>query len=146
MKCPYCECPDSRVIDSRESSDGIRRRRQCINCNQRFTTYERLQPILLYVVKKDQRREEFSKDKLLSGLRKACEKRPLPVARIEQMAEEIESELMALGKAEIPSSFIGDLVMEKLKKVDKIAYIRFASVYRDFTDIDALKSELEALK
>jgi transcriptional repressor NrdR len=98
------------------------------------------------VVKKDQRREEFSKDKLLSGLRKACEKRPLPVARIEQMAEEIESELMALGKAEIPSSFIGDLVMEKLKKVDKIAYIRFASVYRDFTDIDALKSELEALK
>ena len=146
MKCPYCEHPDSRVIDSRESSEGIRRRRQCISCNQRFTTYERLQPVVLYVVKKDQRREEFSKEKLLSGLRKACEKRPLPVARVEQMAEEIEADLLALGKAEISSSIIGDMVMEKLKMVDKIAYIRFASVYRDFTDIDALKSELEALK
>ncbi|MDX9804057.1 MAG: transcriptional regulator NrdR [Dehalococcoidales bacterium] len=146
MKCPYCEHPDSRVIDSRESSEGIRRRRQCISCSQRFTTYERLQPVVLYVVKKDQRREEFSKEKLLSGLRKACEKRPLPVARVEQMAEEIEADLLALGKAEISSSIIGDMVMEKLKMVDKIAYIRFASVYRDFTDIDALKSELEALK
>ncbi|MDD2472222.1 MAG: transcriptional regulator NrdR [Dehalococcoidales bacterium] len=146
MKCPYCDYPDSRVIDSRESSEGIRRRRQCINCNQRFTTYERLQPVLLYVVKKDQRREEFSKEKLLSGLRKACEKRPLPVVRIEQMADEIETELMALGRAEVPSSIIGDMVMEKLKKLDKIAYIRFASVYRDFTDIDALKSELETLR
>ena len=146
MKCPYCEHPDSRVIDSRESSEGIRRRRQCISCSQRFTTYERLEPVVLYVVKKDQRREEFSKEKLLSGLRKACEKRPLPVARVEQMAEEIEADLLALGKAEISSSIIGDMVMEKLKMVDKIAYIRFASVYRDFTDIDALKSELEALK
>ena len=146
MKCPYCEYPDSRVIDSRESSEGIRRRRQCINCSQRFTTYERLQPVLLYVVKKDQRREEFSKKKLLSGLRKACEKRPRPVVRIEQMADEIETELMALGRAEVPSSIIGDMVMEKLKKLDKIAYIRFASVYRDFTDIDALKSELETLR
>jgi len=146
MKCPYCDYPDSRVIDSRESSEGIRRRRQCISCSQRFTTYERLQPVVLYVVKKDQRREEFSKEKLLSGLRKACEKRPLPVARVEQMAEEIEADLLALGKAEISSSIIGDMVMEKLKMVDKIAYIRFASVYRDFTDIDALKSELEALK
>lgn len=146
MKCPYCEHPDSRVIDSRESSEGIRRRRQCINCSQRFTTYERLQPVVLYVVKKDQRREEFSKEKLLSGLRKACEKRPLPVARVEQMAEEIEADLLALGKAEVSSSIIGDMVMEKLKMVDKIAYIRFASVYRDFTDIDALKSELEALR
>lgn len=146
MKCPYCEHPDSRVIDSRESSEGIRRRRQCISCSQRFTTYERLQPVVLYVVKKDQRREEFSKEKLLSGLRKACEKRPLPVARVEQMAEEIEADLLALGKAEVSSFIIGDMVMEKLKMVDKIAYIRFASVYRDFTDIDALKSELEALK
>jgi transcriptional repressor NrdR len=146
MKCPYCEHPDSRVVDSREVSDGIRRRRQCLGCCQRFTTYERLQPVLLYVVKKDERREEFNKEKLLSGLRKACEKRPLPVERVSQMADEIESDLLALGKAEVSSSVIGDMVMAKLKALDKIAYIRFASVYRDFTDIEALRTELEALK
>jgi len=146
MKCPYCSHPDSRVIDSRESSEGIRRRRQCESCSQRFTTYERLQPVVLFVVKKDQRREEFSKEKLLSGLRKACEKRPLPAATVEKVAEEIESELLAMGKAEVPSSIIGDMVMEKLKLMDKIAYIRFASVYRDFTDIDALKNELDTLR
>jgi len=146
MKCPYCNHPDSRVIDSRESSEGIRRRRQCERCNQRFTTYERIQPVVLFVVKKDQRREEFIKEKLLSGLRKACEKRPLPAAKVEEMAEEIETELLSLGKAEVSSSIIGDMVMEKLKMLDKIAYIRFASVYRDFTDIDALKSELDTLR
>ncbi len=146
MKCPYCGFVDSRVIDSREASDGIRRRRQCIECNQRFTTYERLQPLVLFVVKKDLRREEFSREKLLSGLRKACEKRPLPADTVEQLAEEIESELLALGRAEISSTVIGDMVMEKLKNLDKIAYIRFASVYRDFTDIDALKIELDTLK
>ncbi len=146
MKCPYCEHQDSRVIDSRESSDGIRRRRQCTRCSQRFTTYERLQPLVMFVVKKDQRREEFSKDKLLGGLRKACEKRPLPAATVEELADEIESDLIALGRAEVSSTVIGDMVMEKLRKLDKIAYIRFASVYRDFTDIDALKSELETLK
>jgi len=145
MKCPYCDCPNSRVIDSREVSDGIRRRRQCESCNQRFTTYERAQPVLLYVVKKDERREEFSKEKLLAGLRKACEKRPLPVEQVEQMADKIESELLALGKSEVVSSVIGDMVMAKLKEVDKIAYIRFASVYRDFTDIDELQSELKEL-
>jgi len=146
MKCPYCEHQDSRVIDSRESSDGIRRRRQCTRCSQRFTTYERLQPLVMFVVKKDQRREEFSKDKLLGGLRKACEKRPLPAATVGELADEIESDLIALGRAEVSSTIIGDMVMEKLRKLDKIAYIRFASVYRDFTDIDALKSELETLK
>ncbi len=146
MKCPYCEHQDSRVIDSREASDGIRRRRQCTRCSQRFTTYERLQPLVMFVVKKDQRREEFSKDKLLGGLRKACEKRPLPAATVEELADEIESDLIALGRAEVSSTVIGDMVMEKLRKLDKIAYIRFASVYRDFTDIDALKSELETLK
>lgn len=146
MKCPYCGHPDSRVIDSRESSEGIRRRRQCESCSQRFTTYERLQPVILFVVKKDQRREEFSKEKLLAGLRKACEKRPLPAAKVEEMAGEIENELLALGKAEVSSSIIGDMVMDKLKLLDKIAYIRFASVYRDFTDIDALKSELDTLR
>jgi transcriptional repressor NrdR len=98
------------------------------------------------VVKKDQRREEFSKEKLLMGLRKACEKRPLPAATVEQLADEIEGELAAMGKAEVSSSIIGDMVMEKLRSLDKIAYIRFASVYRDFTDIDALKTELDALK
>lgn len=146
MKCPYCGFADSRVIDSREVNDGIRRRRQCISCSQRFTTYERLQPLVLFVVKKDQRREEFNREKLLGGLRKACEKRPLPADAVERLAEEIESELLALGKAEVSSTIIGDMVMDKLKKLDKIAYIRFASVYRDFTDIDALKDELDSLK
>ncbi len=145
MKCPYCEHADSRVIDSRESSDGIRRRRQCVACGQRFTTYERLQP-QVFVVKKDQRREEFSKEKLLSGLRKACEKRPLPAATVEAVADEIENGLLGMGKAEIPSSVIGDMVMERLRELDKIAYIRFASVYRDFADLDELKSELETLR
>ncbi len=146
MKCPYCQLSDSKVIDSREVNDGIRRRRQCISCNQRFTTYERLQPLVLFVAKKDQRREKFNREKLLGGLRKACEKRPLPADTVERLAEKIESELLALGKAEVSSTVIGDMVMEKLKNLDKIAYIRFASVYRDFTDIDALKNELDALK
>ena len=145
MKCPYCQYPDSRVIDYRESSEGIRRRRQCINCNQRFTTYERLQPINMFVVKKDQRREEFSKDKLLTGIRKACEKRPLPTGAVDRLVEDIEAELYQQGKVEIPSRVIGDIVMERLKNLDYIAYIRFASVYRDFTDITALKKAIDGL-
>lgn len=145
MNCPYCRYHDSRVIDSRDVSDGIRRRRQCLACGSRFTTYERLQLAGLFVIKKDERREEFNKDKLVTGLRKACEKRPLPTGAIDKLADDIEAELYRMGKAEIPSAVVGDMVMERLKKLDYIAYIRFASVYRQFTDITALKQEIDNL-
>jgi len=145
MNCPYCGYQDSKVIDSRDANDGIRRRRQCLGCNARFTTYERLQPVNVYVIKKDQRREEFNKEKLLAGIRKACEKRPLPTGTIDKLADDIESEIDNQNKAEIPSSVIGDMVMKRLKNLDYIAYIRFASVYRDFHDITALKREIDSL-
>lgn len=145
MNCPYCGHSDSKVIDSRDVNDGVRRRRQCLSCHARFTTYERLQPASLFVIKKDQRREEFSREKLLSGLRKACEKRPLPTGTVDKLAEDIEAELYQLGKAEVPTSTIGDLVMEKLKALDHVAYIRFASVYREFQDITALKQAVDSL-
>ena len=145
MNCPYCGYDNSKVIDSREVNDGIRRRRQCLKCDSRFTTYERLQPANLFVIKKDRRREEFNRDKLLIGIRKACEKRPLPTGAIDKLADDIESELDLQGKAEISSTIIGDIVMERLKNLDYIAYIRFASVYRDFTDITALKREIDTL-
>ncbi len=145
MNCPFCGFYDSKVIDSRDVNDGIRRRRQCLRCGSRFTTYERLQPAGLFVIKKDQRREEFNKDKLLTGIRKACEKRPLPTGIVDKLADDIEAELYHQGKSEIPSAVIGDMVMEKLKSLDYIAYIRFASVYREFADITALKREVDSL-
>ena len=145
MNCPYCGYHDSRVIDSRDVNDGIRRRRQCQSCGSRFTTYERLHPVSLFVIKKDKRREEFSKNKLLTGIRKACEKRPLPTGTVDKLADDIEAELYQLGKAEIPTAVVGDMVMEGLKNLDYIAYIRFASVYRDFADITALKQEVDTL-
>jgi len=116
-----------------------------LSCNSRFTTYERLQPAGLFIIKKDQRREEFNREKLLNGVRKACEKRPLPTGAIEKMIDEIEAELYTLGKAEVSSTLIGDMVMEKLKGLDYIAYIRFASVYREFADIRALKEAVDNL-
>ncbi len=145
MDCPYCGYHDSKVIDSRNINEGIRRRRQCLKCNSRFTTYERLQPSGLFVIKKDERREEFNRDKLLAGIRKACEKRPLPSGAVDKVADDIEMELYRLGKVEIPSTIIGDMVMERLKRLDHIAYIRFASVYREFTDITALKEVVDTL-
>jgi len=145
MKCPYCGYSDSKVVDSRDVDGGIRRRRECLECGSRFTTYERLQPASLFVIKKDQRREEFDRNKLLAGLRKACEKRPLPVGSVDRLADEIEAELYHLGKAEISGEVIGDMVMAKLKNLDHVAYIRFASVYRDFADITALKHEVDTL-
>lgn len=145
MKCPYCGYHDSKVVDSRDVDDGVRRRRQCLQCDARFTTYERIQITGLYVIKKDKRREEFNKDKLLTGIRKACEKRPLPTGTIDRLADEIEAELYQMGKSEISSTVIGDMVMDRLKKLDHIAYIRFASVYRDFTDITTLKQEVDSL-
>ena len=145
MNCPYCGYHSSKVIDSREVNDGIRRRRQCLSCNSRFTIYERLQSVSLFVIKKDERREEFNRDKLLTGIRKACEKRPLPTGTVDKLTDDIEAELYRLGKAEIPSTVIGDMVMERLKSMDYIAYIRFASVYREFTDITTLKQEVDTL-
>jgi transcriptional repressor NrdR len=145
MNCPYCGYSEDKVIDSREAGEGIRRRRQCLKCGSRFTTYERLQPASLFVIKKDERREEFDRGKLLAGIRKACEKRPLPTGAVDKLVDDIEAELYQEGKAEIASVVIGDMVMERLKKLDHIAYIRFASVYREFTDITALKQEVDTL-
>ncbi|UCE98420.1 MAG: transcriptional repressor NrdR [Dehalococcoidia bacterium] len=145
MRCPYCDSNDSRVIDSRDINNGVRRRRQCIECNSRFTTYERVTSSSLFVVKKDDRREDFDKDKLLTGIRKACEKRPLPAGIVDRIADDIEAELFQFGKAEITSYTIGDMVMERLRELDYIAYIRFASIYRDFADITDLKQEVDTL-
>jgi transcriptional repressor NrdR len=145
MRCPYCDFAETRVTDSRDAEDGIRRRRECLSCGQRFTTFERIQTSTLMVVKKDGRREEFSRGKLLTGLRKACEKRPLPAGMVEAVADDIEATLRSQGLPELPSEAIGELVMDHLRQLDHIAYIRFASVYREFADLDALKEEMEAL-
>jgi len=145
MNCPYCGHNDSKVIDSRNINESIRRRRQCLSCGARFTTHERLQPASLFIIKKDKRREEFSRDKLLSGIRKACEKRPLPTGAVDKLVDDLEAELYQLGKVEIPSDTVGDMVMEGLKNLDHIAYLRFASVYREFTDISDLKQEVDTL-
>jgi transcriptional repressor NrdR len=145
MKCSYCGGSESKVIDSRNIEDGIRRRRQCLACGTRFTTYEHLQSKNLYVIKKDNRREEFNRDKLLGGIRKACEKRPLPTGNIDKLVDNIEVELYRLGKTEVPSSIIGDMVIQRLQELDHIAYIRFASVYREFTDIADLKQAVDNL-
>ena len=145
MDCPYCGYFDQKVIDSRDVDKGIRRRRQCLKCGARFTTYERMQSASLFVIKKDERREEFNRDKLLTGIRKACEKRPLASGTIEKVVDEIESELYRSGKVEVPSTVVGDMVMDKLRSLDHIAYIRFASVYREFQDITALKQAVDDL-
>jgi transcriptional repressor NrdR len=145
MRCPYCQYEDSKVIDSRDVDDGVRRRRECLDCGSRFTTYERVQAASLFVIKKDGRREELSREKLATGIRKACEKRPLPAGTADKLVDDIEAEIYGLGRAEVASSVIGDMVMERLRAVDHIAYIRFASVYRDFADIGMLKQEVDTL-
>ncbi len=145
MRCPYCGHTESRVIDSRDAAEGIRRRRECALCGLRFTTYERIQTMALMVAKQDGRREEFDRQKLTISLRKACAKRPLPMGAIEKIVDEMEGDLQGLGKAEIPVSLIGRMVMDRLKNLDRVAYIRFASVYRDFRDIETFKEEVEAL-
>ena len=147
MRCPYCGCQDSKVIDSRDVDDSIRRRRECLNpeCAGRFTTYERTQAVALYVIKKGDGREEFSREKVLAGIRKACEKRPTKAEAIEAIANDVEKALYDSGVAEVPSAVIGEMVMERLRDLDPIAYVRFASVYRQFTDLEALREELEAL-
>ena len=144
MKCPYCNYNDSKVIDSRSVNDTIRRRRECLECDARFTTYERLQTTPLMIVKKDGRHEEFNRNKLTNGIRIACAKRPVSQATIEQLVEEIEAQLRKSGGSEVRASMIGDIVMERLRKLDGIAYIRFASVYRNFTDVDEVRAEADA--
>jgi transcriptional repressor NrdR len=146
MKCPYCGFEDSKVTDSRAMEGGIRRRRECLSCGQRFTTAERVELGGLMVVKKDGRREEFSRDKLLLGVRKACEKRPIPQGAVEALVDDVETQVHAQGKAEVPTSFVGELVIDRLRDLDEVAYIRFASVYRAFRDVDDLKEELAALE
>ena len=145
MNFPYCGYQDSKVIDSRDVNQGIRRRRKCRRGGSRFTHYERLQPASVCVIKKDQRREEFDRNKLLTGISKACEKRPLPAGTIDKLVDDIEADLYHMGRAEVPSTVIGDVVMGRLKSLDHIAYIRFASVYREFADITTLKQEIDTL-
>jgi len=144
MRCPFCDHDDSRVIDSRDINDAVRRRRECRECGARFTTYERPERPVLLVVKKDGRREDFKRGKLLSGIMKACAKRPVPQETVEQLVDAVEAELHELGKGEVDSADIGDLVMERLRHLDGVAYIRFASVYRDFADIEDVKQEADA--
>ncbi|MEW6034037.1 MAG: transcriptional regulator NrdR [Chloroflexota bacterium] len=145
MRCPYCGHDKSRVVDSREVDEGIRRRRKCLGCSSRFTTYERHQRRSLFVAKKDGRREEFNRDKIATGIRKACEKRPLPTGTIDKLVDDIEADLYRRGKVEVPSSLIGDIVAERLRGLDHIAYIRFASVYREFADLPTLKQAVDTL-
>ncbi len=146
LLCPFCGQSRSRVIDSREAPDGIRRRRECLECGLRFTTYERVNTMPLMVVKRDGRREAFETDKLHRSIRVACAKRPLEVGVLDKMVVDVENELHRLGKAEIDSRIIGEMVMERLRQLDRVAYIRFASVYRDFDDIDTFAREVEALQ
>ncbi len=147
MKCPYCGFAQDRVVDSRESkeADSIRRRRECEGCQKRFTTYERIDEIPYLVVKKDGRREKFERQKVLSGLLRACEKRPVPAAKLESIVNEVETFLIDSPERERSTSELGELIMDRLKVIDTVAYIRFASVYRDFTDVQKFKEELEQL-
>ena len=147
MKCPFCSSPDSKVLDKRETEgdESTRRRRECLSCQKRFTTYERVELASLVVIKKHGVRQQFDRQKILSGLIKACEKRSVSVEQLEKITDEIESELRSIGTSEISSITIGEKVMEKLKKLDEIAYIRFASVYREFADLTSFEKELKTL-
>ena len=145
MKCPYCSHENSKVTDSRTAEDGVRRRRECLRCGLRFTTYERVQSAALQVIKRDERREEFNREKLTASVRHSCAKRPLPMGAIDKLVDEIEVEVQRLGKAEVPSSLLGEMVMDRLKGLDRVAYIRFASIYRDFADVENFREEIESL-
>lgn len=148
MKCPYCGYSESKVIDSRPTDEGerIRRRRECLNCAKRFTTYEVIETVPVVVVKKDKSREAFDRNKLLNGLLRACEKRPVPLETLERIEDEIETLLQNSLDREVPSTLIGTYAMDKLKKVDEVAYVRFASVYREFKDINTFMDELNKIK
>lgn len=147
MRCPYCENEDSKVIDSRHTEDGkaIRRRRECEECGRRFTTYEKVEEMILMVIKKDGSRQAFDRNKLLNGIIRACEKRPVSIADMEKIVDDIERGLNNMMEKEVDSNFIGELVMERLKDLDEVAYVRFASVYRQFTDVNTFVQEVERL-
>lgn len=147
MRCPYCDNEDSKVIDSRHTEDGraIRRRRECEGCGRRFTTYEKIEEVILMVIKKDGSRQAFDRNKLLNGIIRACEKRPVSIADMEKIVDDIERGLNNTMEKEVESSLIGELVMERLRDLDEVAYVRFASVYRQFTDINTFVAEIEKL-
>ncbi len=147
MKCPFCGHNEDKVVDSRESAelDAIRRRRECLRCGKRFTTYERLEEIPLMVVKKDGRREPFDRKKILAGLMKACEKRPIAVQQLESLADELERKLLRADQKEVKSQMIGELIMEELPGIDEVAYVRFASVYREFRDTNQFMQTLKQM-
>lgn len=148
MRCPFCGHDEDRVVDSRESREGdvIRRRRECVKCERRFTSYEKIESIPFQVVKRDRRREPYERDKLMKGLRMACSKRPIPAATLEKLADDIEAEMQESPEREISSRQLGNLVMERLRELDEIAYVRFASVYRRFEDVEEFVKELDQLK
>lgn len=148
MKCPYCNYEETQVIDTRETEnlEATRRRRECLKCGKRFTTYERVEEADIVVVKKDGRRERFERQKLLNGILKACEKRPISLEKIENLADEVESDLRKRDSVEVESKVIGEIAMKKLKALDKVAYIRFASVYREFEGLERFEEELEKLQ
>lgn len=148
MKCPYCSFDESKVIDSRPTDEGerIRRRRECLRCGKRFTTYEVIETVPVVVIKKDKSREAFDRNKLLNGLLRACEKRPVSLATLEEVVDEIEANLQNSLDREVPSSLIGTYAMDKLREIDEVAYVRFASVYRQFKDINSFMEELSRIK
>ncbi|HEY3082857.1 MAG TPA: transcriptional regulator NrdR [Chloroflexota bacterium] len=148
MRCLRCgsDAPGTKVIDSREQDDAVRRRRECLGCGERFTTYERAERNVLAVVKKDGRREEFSREKLERGVRLACFKRPVPFEAVTAIVDEISAELYGMARPEVPSQLIGERVMSALREVDEVAYVRFASVYREFRDVDTIVDEIEGLR
>ncbi|MBI2652405.1 transcriptional repressor NrdR [Candidatus Woesearchaeota archaeon] len=148
MKCPYCNYEETQVIDTRETEnlEATRRRRECLKCNKRFTTYERVEEADIVVVKKDGRRERFERKKLMDGILKASEKRDISLEKIEKLIDEVESDLRKRDSVEVESKVIGEITMKKLKSLDKVAYIRFASVYREFEDLDRFEEELEKLQ
>ena len=145
MRCPYCGADDSKVIDSRPTEDGekIRRRRECLSCKKRFTTYEKIETIPLIVIKKDENREPYDRSKIEAGVLRACHKRPISINQINQLVDEVETEIFNREEKEIPSRVIGELVMDKLKNLEAVAYVRFASVYREFKDINTFMDELK---
>ncbi len=143
--CPSCRESETRVVDSRDDESVVRRRRECLDCKHRFTTYERMEAPRLFVVKKDGRREQYNRDKVLVGLRRSCEKRPVSEAQMEEIVVALERELFSRGDNEVPAAMIGEKLMEALKRIDKVAYIRFASVYRSFDDIGKFQAELAEL-
>jgi len=148
MKCPFCSNLRDKVIDSRESEDGlsVRRRRECLKCGRRFTTYEEIEKIPVMVIKKDGRREKFLREKILNGLLHACEKRPVSVEKLEEIVNRVEGRVYSYLHKEIPSKKIGEMVMKELQKIDKVAYVRFASVYREFKDVKDFSKEMKKLK